>query len=188
MTLLSEILDYNEAFVRKKEYLEYSTDKFPDKRMIIISCMDTRLVELLPKSMNIRNGDVKFIKTAGAVVSHPFGSVMRSVLVAAYELKADEVFVIGHYDCGMSAINADVLLEKMTNRGISKETISTLENSGIHLKHWLRGFDNVADSVQNSVSIIKNHPLLPKDVAIHGLVISPQTGKLDVIVDGYKQD
>ncbi|RFU66421.1 carbonic anhydrase [Peribacillus saganii] len=188
MTLLNEILEYNEAFVNNKEYMEYSTDKFPDKRMIIISCMDTRLVELLPKSMNIRNGDVKFIKTAGAVVSHPFGSVMRSVLVAAYELKADEVFVIGHYDCGMSAINADALLEKMVDRGISEETISTLEHSGINLKHWLRGFDDVSDSVRNSVSIIKNHPLLPKDVAIHGLVVSPKTGKLDVVVDGYQKD
>ena len=43
-------------------------DKFPQKKMIIISCMDTRLVELLPKSMNIRNGDTKNLKTAGAIV------------------------------------------------------------------------------------------------------------------------
>ena len=50
--------------------------------MVIISCMDTRLVELLPKAMNMRNGDVKIIKVAGAVISHPFGSIMRSILVA----------------------------------------------------------------------------------------------------------
>ena len=42
------------------------------------------------------------------------------------------------------------------------------------------------DSKDNSVDIIKNHPLMPKDVPVHGLVIDPKTGKLDLIVDGNK--
>ncbi|WP_409301157.1 beta-class carbonic anhydrase [Peribacillus sp. SCS-155] len=187
MAILNEILKFNEKFVQEKEYVQYETDKFPDKRMVVVSCMDTRLVELLPKSMNIRNGDIKFIKTAGAVVSHPFGSALRSILVAVYELQADEVFVIGHYDCGMSSINADAMIDKMVNRGINQETVNTIENSGIDLKRWLTGFDDVTDSVKESVKIIKNHPLLPKEIAVHGLVISPDTGKLDLVVDGYQK-
>ncbi|MEH6945259.1 beta-class carbonic anhydrase, partial [Bacillus sp. JJ722] len=118
---LEEILAFNKDFVENKEFEAFSTDKFPDKRMVIISCMDTRLVELLPKAMNIRNGDVKIIKTAGAVVSHPFGSVMRSILVAIYELNADEVYVIGHHDCGMSAVSVDSMVEKMKKRNVSPE-------------------------------------------------------------------
>ena len=70
--------------------------------------MDTRLVELLPKAMNLHNGDAKIIKNAGAIVSHPFGSVMRSIIVAVYQLDADEVFVIGHYDCGMTGLNSEM--------------------------------------------------------------------------------
>ena len=65
MSLLKEILDFNETFVGKGEYKKYLSDKFPDKKMIIISCMDTRLVEFLPKSMNIHNGDRKFLKQQG---------------------------------------------------------------------------------------------------------------------------
>lgn len=186
MALLKEILDYNEQFVTEKEYVKYETDKFPDKRMVVLSCMDTRLVELLPKSMNIRNGDVKFLKTAGAIVSHPFGSAMRSILVAIYELHADEVFVVGHHDCGMSSVNVDSMIAKMHDRGIPAERIETIENSGITLRKWIKGFDDVADSVRNSVSVIRNHPLVPKDVPVHGLVISPETGKLDLIIDGYE--
>ena len=34
------------------------------------------------------DGDAKIIKNAGAIVAHPFGSVMRSVIVALYELNA----------------------------------------------------------------------------------------------------
>ncbi|WP_082195455.1 beta-class carbonic anhydrase [Bacillus testis] len=186
MKALDEILSFNEEFVHNKEYETFQTDKFPDKRMVILSCMDTRLVELLPKAMNIKNGDVKIIKTAGAIVSHPFGSVMRSILVAIYELNADEVFVIGHHDCGMSSVDGDRVVAKMKDRHIDPGTLSTLERSGINIKDWLRGFDNVKDSVANSVDIIRNHPLIPADVAIHGLVISPETGKLELVTSGYE--
>ena len=34
--------------------------------------------------------------------------------------------------------------------------------------------------------LIKNHPLIPKDIKVHGLIIDPETGKLDVIVNGYE--
>ena len=88
MSVLNEILEFNHQFVENKEYEPFQTTKFPDKGLVIVSCMDTRLTELLPSAMNIKNGDVKVVKSAGAVISHPFGSIMRSILVAIYELKA----------------------------------------------------------------------------------------------------
>ena len=33
--------------------------------------MDTRLVELLPAALGIKDGDVKMIKNAGAVITDP---------------------------------------------------------------------------------------------------------------------
>ena len=184
--LLSEILDFNEKFVENHEYERYETTKYPNKKMVILTCMDTRLLELLPKALNLGNGDAKLIKDAGGLLSHPFGSVMRSILIALYQLKAQEVLVIAHYDCGMSGLKAEPVLESMKARGISQETIDTLTYSGIDIKNWLHGFDSVTESVEHSVEIIKNHPLMPKDVPVHGLVIDPKTGKLDLIVDGYQ--
>ncbi|MBO8163120.1 MAG: carbonic anhydrase [Brevibacillus sp.] len=185
MGRLYEILQYNQQFLQEKGYVRFQTTKFPDKSLVVLSCMDTRLVELLPNAMNLKNGDVKIIKNAGAIVSHPFGSVMRSILVAIYQLKAEEVCVIGHYDCGMSGMNPAGIVEKMMQQGISEQTISILENAGIDLNKWLRGFDHVSDAVKNSVQLIRNHPLLPGRVAVHGLIIDPHTGKLDLVEDGY---
>ncbi|MDF2721959.1 MAG: ytiB [Paenibacillus sp.] len=182
--LLDEIIDYNRSFVGHKEYEPYLTSKFPDKRFVILTCMDTRLIELLPASMNIKNGDVKMIKSAGGVVSTAFGGIMRSIIVAIYELGAEEVLVIGHHDCGMSMINPNLMKEKFINRGITEETLSILEHSGLHIEHWLRGFKDVTESIKGSVGLIRNHPLVPK-IPIHGLVIDPQTGKLDVVDEGY---
>jgi len=183
---LDRILEHNRSFVENKEYEPYLTGRFPEKKLVVVTCMDTRLVELLPKAMNFKNGDVKIIKNAGAIISQPFGSVMRSVLVALYELHAEEVIVVGHYECGMASLDADVMISHMKERGISDEVLSTLENSGIRLNKWLRGFDNVTDGVRNTVSLIKNHPLLPPNVPVHGMVIDPNTGALDLVVDGYE--
>lgn len=188
MTLLSEILQYNETFVQEKKYEKYATTKFPDKRIVILTCMDTRLTELLLKSMNFKNGDIKLIKSAGAVVNHPFGGIMRSILVAVYELQADEVFIVGHHDCGMSSIDTDKIIDVMVERGVDRSLFKTLRYSGIDMREWLYGFDDVTDSVKNSVDLVHNHPLMDPKVPVHGLVIDPETGQLDMIINGYENN
>lgn len=184
MSLLNEILEYNHEFVSEKDYEPYITTKFPDKQIVILTCMDTRLEELLPRAMNIKNGDVKIVKSAGALINHPFGGIMRSLLIAVYELQVNEVYIVGHYDCGMSTLEPNQILSKMIDRGISQETIDMLTYSGIELDEWLSGFKDVQERVKHSVDMVKNHPLMVKDIPIHGLVINPSTGQLDLVVDG----
>lgn len=185
MSIVTEILHHNAQFVERKEYEPFRTNNLPDKKLVVLTCMDTRLVELLPRAMNIRNGDAKVIKNAGAIVSHPFGSVMRSLLVAVYELQAAEVAVVGHYGCGMTGLSCERVLEKAIARGVEPQMIRTLKSAGIDLKGWLRGFESPEDGVRQSVEVVRNHPLLPRDIPVHGLMISPETGKLDLLIDGY---
>ena len=182
MNKLDEILEYNKLFVENKEYEQYKATKYPGKKLVILSCMDTRLTELLPKALNLKNGDAKIVKNAGATIMHPFGSIIRSIIVAIYEFNADEVLVIGHKNCGMSNINGEEIINKIISRGVSKETIDTINNSGINIDKWLHGFDSVEDSVKESVDLIKKHPLIPKEIKVHGLIMDPETGSLEVII------
>src|SRR5207244_1437256 len=112
MITLPEILAFNAEFVASRAYESYLTGRLPDKKIVIVTCMDTRLTELLPKAMNLKKGDAKFIKVAGAIVAAP-----------------------------------------------------------------------PADGVHASVHMIKTHPLLPQHIKVHGLLIDPDTGKLDVLPD-----
>lgn len=185
MALITDILAYNADFVERKGYEPFRTDQFPDKKLVVLTCMDTRLVELLPHAMNIRNGDVKLIKNAGALVSHPFGSVMRSILVAVYELGAQEVAIVGHHGCGMAGLSCARILEKARNRGVPDAVFKTLDHAGIDLAQWLAGFDVPETGVRQSVEVVRNHPLLPQGTAVHGMMIDPATGKLDLLIDGY---
>lgn len=186
MTRLDEILDFNHRFVEEKCYAPMQTSKFPDKKMVVLSCMDTRLTELLPRAMNFKNGDAKFIKNAGAVVSHPFGSVMRSILVGIYELGAKEVLVVGHYQCGMSSIDPQRVLNEMTRRGVPESTIHTLHAAGINLIEWFSRIESIEEGVRETVRVIQEHPLMPPLTPVHGLIIDPQTGHLDLVVNGYQ--
>ncbi len=180
--MIDEILKYNEEFVSKKLYEKYITSKYPDKKLAILSCMDTRLTELLPKALGIKNGDAKLIKNAGGLVIHPFDSAMRSLIVGIYELGVKEIMVIAHSDCGACHMNAKEMIHHMRERGISLETIQTVENCGVNLNGWLEGFHDTKETVKKTVNLICSHPLIPKDIRVEGFIIDSVTGKLTHIV------
>jgi len=183
---IDEMLTYNKKFVAQKQYKQYETDSYPNKKMVVLTCMESRLVELLPKALNIQNGDVKMLKNAGAIIRKPFDTIMKSILIAIHNLRAEQVLVIGHYDCGMSQVNTTEFMKNMERKGIEKETIALLEHAGIDLHEEFHGFETVEESIKQSVHIIRNHPLLPSYVKVHGLVIDPATGKVDIVSRDYK--
>ena len=55
--MLDEILDYNRRFVEEHRYKPYETSKYPDRKIAILTCMDTRLTHLLPAAMGLKNGE-----------------------------------------------------------------------------------------------------------------------------------
>ena len=162
-------------------YEKFAASKYPNKKIAILTCMDTRLVELLPAALGLKNGDVKIIKNAGGVVTNPFGSVIRSLLVAIIELGVEEVMVIGHTDCGVQHIDSDMMIHHMKERGIRQESIDLMKYCGIDFEKWLTGFDTVEQSVTDTVHTIRNHPLIPSDIRVGGYVIDTYTGALQVV-------
>lgn len=180
------MLEFNKQFVANKQYTQYETDSLPNKRMVVLTCMESRLVELLPRALNIQNGDVKMLKNAGAIIRRPFDTMTKSILIAIHNLQAETVLIIGHYDCGMSKVNTDELIRNMRQKGIQQETIDLLERSGVNFHKEFEGFKTVEESIKQSVDVIRNHPLLPQYVEVHGLVIDPGTGKVNVVSEDKK--
>lgn len=181
--IIEEMLAYNKQFVAEKRYEQYAASKYPNKKIAILTCMDTRLVELLPAALGLKNGDVKIIKNAGGVVTNPFGSVIRSLLVAIIELGVEEIMVIGHTDCGVSHIDSDRMIEEMKARGVSVHDIDIMRYCGVKFERWLAGFETVEKSVAESVDVVINHPLVPKDIYVSGYVMDSVTGALTLVCD-----
>ena len=179
--MIDEILKHNREFVASRGYERFITSKYPDKKIAIVTCMDTRLIELLPAALGIKNGDVKIIKNAGATITNPFDSTMRSLLVAVYELGVNEIMVIGHSGCGVQGMNAADMLRIMRERGVSREHIDLMRHCGIDLDSWLHGFDDSAEAIRETVDLISHHPLMVEDVNVAGYIMNSETGLLTPI-------
>ena len=179
--MIDEIIEYNKQFVASKGYEQYVTDKYPSKKLAVLSCMDTRLTELLPAALGLKNGDAKIIKNAGGLVISPFDSALRSLVVAVYELGVEEIMVVAHSNCGACHMSFDHFHHEMNHRGVTDETLDTIRRCGIDLDQWLEGFKDTPESVRKTVETIKTHPLMPRDITVRGFIIDSVTGALEEI-------
>ena len=179
--MIDKIIEYNREFVKEKKYENFITDKYPNKRIAIVTCMDTRLVELLPAALGFRNGDVKIIKNAGGTITNPFDSTVRSLIVAIYELGVEEVMIIGHTGCGVQGMDSAEIQHQMRERGIPDSHITLMKHCGIDLDQWLHGFDDTESAILETVDLVRNHPLTPKDIIVKGYIMDSTTGELSTI-------
>ena len=164
----------------EKGYEPYVTDKYPAKKLAVLTCMDTRLTELLPKALGLRNGDAKIIKNAGGLVLSETDSSIRSLLVGIYELGVQEVMVVHHSTCGACHMSYGEFKPHMLERGIPEEILDQWESKGIAT--WLEGFHDTEASVRKTVDAIMNHPLVPRDVTVRGFIIDSVTGALTEVL------
>jgi len=178
--MIDEILAYNACFVAEKGYEPYVTDKYPAKGVAVLTCMDTRLTELLPQALGLRNGDAKIIKNAGGLVLSDTDSAIRSLLVGIYELGVREVMVVHHSTCGACHMSYEEFKPHMLERGIPEAVLADWEARGV--ADWLEGFHDTEASVRRTVAAVVNHPLVPSDVVVRGFVIDSVTGELREVV------
>lgn len=180
--MIDQILEHNKKFVLSGEYERYITDKYPSKKIAVVTCMDTRLTELLPAAMGLKNGDVNIISNAGGIVAHPLGETVRSLIVAIYELGITDIMVVGHTDCGARGLNPAEINKEFIRRGISQEKIESAQYFGSNYTRCFRGFSSVEESVSDTVVSLKKHPLIPHDIDITGYNMNTVTGELTRII------
>jgi carbonic anhydrase len=187
MTALEQMQLINRAFVENLsgnfKVTAESVSKLPRKKLAVLTCMDTRLVEFLEPALGIKREDAVVIKNAGNSVTGSFEATIRSLMIAIFELGIREVMVIGHEDCGVAHATAQDIIEKMRSRGISYDAIKMIKDE---LATWLDNFHHPHENVCQVVEKIKNNPLIPVDVPVHGLIFEPHTGEVSVLVNGYQ--
>lgn len=140
----------------------------PKKKLAIVTCMDTRLVNFLSEKLGIAQGDAKVIKNAGNIITE---DVIRSLVVAVYLLGVEDIMIIGHTDCGMAAADFEIVKKKMVERGANPNFTPDFEA-------WLGRMYCEETNVKEGVDLLKNHPAMPKDITIDGYVMDIETGDL----------
>ena len=180
---MSKILD--EVLAANAQYAAQFGDKGklalpPARHFAILTCMDARLDPA--KYAGLAEGDAHVIRNAGGRASD---DAIRSLVISYKLLGTREWFVIHHTDCGMLLFSDDIISGLLAS---SLKTAS-VDATGWHdtgkgpgspegrYVKWLTFSDN-AQSVAEDVARIRQHPLVPGDIAIYGYIYDVTTGKL----------
>lgn len=160
----------------------------PARRFAVLTCMDARLDPA--KYAGLAEGDAHVIRNAGGRASD---DAIRSLVISYKLLGTREWFVIHHTDCGMLTFT-DEIMRKLLASSLKPAVLEASgwrdlgpgpgSNEGDYID-WLAFSDNPA-SVVADVRRIRNHPLVPGDIAIHGFIYDVKTGRL-VDVPGATQ-
>jgi carbonic anhydrase len=76
----------------------------------------------------------------------------------------------------MGKQNVEDIRLKMTEKGITKEAIEAID-----IAEWFGLLKDEVENVKDAVSKLKESPYIPKDVNIHGLLMDPNTGEIEVV-------
>ena len=184
MSVLEEVLAANTEYARTfgaKSELALP----PSRHFAILTCMDARLDPA--KYAGLTEGDAHVIRNAGGRASD---DAIRSLVISYKLLGTAEWFVIHHTNCGMEFFTNEVMA------GLLEQSLETAElgadgfhdvgagpGSGEgHNIDWLTIADR-AQSVVEDVRRIRNHPLVPGSIPIHGYIYNVTTGGLEEVAD-----
>ena len=152
----------------------------PARHFAILTCMDARLDPA--KFAGLAEGDAHVIRNAGGRASD---DAIRSLVISYKLLGTTDWFVIHHTNCGMEFFTNDVMrgllassLETaaLTDQGFQDVGKGPGSHAGEFIE-WLTIRDQ-EQSVRDDVQRIREHPLVPKNIAIYGYVYDVKSGRL----------
>lgn len=180
--ILDEVLSANAAYAA--DFGDKAELAMPPARgFAILTCMDARLDPA--KYAGLAEGDAHVIRNAGGRASD---DAIRSLVISHKLLGTNEWFVIHHTNCGMETFSDEIM------RGLLAQSLdtATIDENGWRdtgagpgstegdYVDWLTIADN-AKSVIADVRRIRNHPLVPKDIPVHGYIYDVRSGRLNPV-------
>ena len=122
--------------------------------------MDTR-IDLFPM-LGLQRGDAHIIRNAGGLVTD---DAIRSLSASQRLLGTEEIVVVMHDGCGLHGASEDEFAQALATDGA--------------LPTWRLGaFEDVEDTLRNSLARLRASPELPAREHIRGFVFDPETGAL----------
>ncbi len=175
----------SEILTANARYAETFGDKAqlalpPARRFAILTCMDARLDPA--RYAGLSEGDAHVIRNAGGRASD---DAIRSLVISYKLLGTREWFVVHHTDCGMELFTNEVIrgllgksLEtaQLTANGFEDVGAGPGSTAGDDID-WLTIADQ-RQSVVDDVRRIREHPLVPSSIPIHGYVFDVRSGRL----------
>ncbi|MGO8676648.1 MAG: carbonic anhydrase [Limisphaerales bacterium] len=148
--------------------------------MVALTCIDVRLNRLLPEVLGVAADQFIWLRNAGNIITGPLSSTMRSLALACALKGGRSVAVIGHTDCQAGKFTTMQLIERFQALGVARERLP--EN----INEFFGTFASERANVIKAVDFVRRSPIISPRIAVHGLLVDTETGRLDCVVNGYQ--
>jgi len=135
------LIKRNEEWIKKKDGSSIINGSL---RAVVLGCIDSRVP--IEKIFQAKPGELLVLKNAGNIITL---DVLRSILVAIYELDAKFIVIMGHTECGMAILDNEKKIIHLKDKLGYKllETLEKIENKDP--LDWF-GFFNQGKWIENA--------------------------------------
>lgn len=162
MSAFKDIIEGSDAYTAA--FAHGSLSALPQSRLVIVTCMDTRINPLAIFGLDI--GEAHVLRNAGARVT---ADVIRSLIKSINQLDVERIVVMHHTDCGAAKIKIDSLRSAVT---------AATGNDPTDVEFHL--IDDADQALTVDVETVRTCPYLPVGTAVAGLVYDVHTGEVRV--------
>lgn len=151
-----------------------------NKRLFVLACMDERLP--VEQVLGLQPGDAHVFRNAGGVVTD---DVIRSLALTLHAFGTREIIIVNHTDCGMLSAPPEAvtkMIEEKTGVDLSRVPLDPalpelqLTKEAVH--RWWKMQTDIDQTALEQARLLREHPLVPKDVRISAYVYEVETGRL----------
>ena len=151
-----------------------------DKQLLVIACMDERIP--VEEALGITLGDAQVFRNAGGKVTD---DVIRSAALTTNFFETTEIIVVNHTDCGMMSASDDAVVE-----GLEAAAGGDLDDIALDpalpeltigdgsFAEWVRMTDDIDETCQSQIEYLREHPMIPESVTVHGYVYEVESNAL----------
>jgi len=181
MKLMEAIVDANHRALAGDAAAGLRPDEFADSLPIVaLTCIDARLNALLPQVLGVPADQFVWLRNAGNIITGTVSSTMRSLALACAVKGGREIAIIGHTDCAVGRMTTMELIERFAALGIDRHSLPESINE------YFGTFSSERSNVIKAADLVRGSPLISGRVAVHGLLVNTETGKVDWLVNGYQ--
>ncbi len=168
-------LDANRQFLQTFEPKVLSAQ--PRKGLTVFTCMDSRLIQLVPRALGLDRGDAAFIRSAGAVLRPGDRGLIRSIAATIYLAGCREIAVVGHTDCLMASEEQRLL------EGFARCNVDPAVLGRESPREWFALIRSLEENVRIGVETLRDAPVLPPGLPVMGFLIDTYSGVLHPICE-----
>ncbi|RSD29540.1 hypothetical protein [Mesobacillus subterraneus] len=150
------------------------------KKTMIITGFNREIYHVLPSITNKKEEDLLILNSFGAVISQPYGCLIRNIILALLSENVEEIYLVGEVERKETRLNQEEVLLRLKESGATEATINAINYTDVvehDVVNWLVGPEAIRDVLRRNKELITGNPLIPKNIPVYAYIADSETGE-----------